>query len=276
MLYLSMLLTYRNVITLAQREMVKAATFYTTRMSKTHSRLMVWKKQMIRRFSKHCAMAICVLSAFITINSATQINASPSTPNITLYWSFTAITGPIDQRTLITIQSDSVLYSGDKIKIMFEAQKQCYINIIFEGSGGEILLLYPQELEFLNHPPKLNKRVYIPNESDWFILDQKPGMETFYLLVSSEPMVELESQLKRYNSASPEGKDEVARSIVELISKHETFSRPLTADAEKPMLIGGTIRNISEQLITEKDLSKFAETITANDIFVRTYSIDHR
>jgi hypothetical protein len=231
---------------------------------------------MIGRSLRHCALAICILSAFITVNLAIKINASSPDSNISLLWSFAAITGPEDQRTLIALESDSILYSGDKFKMMFQAEQQCYIYIIFAGTDGEILMLHPQELESPNKPAEPSKRVYIPAARDWFMLDQKSGTETLYLLVSSSPLADLESQLKRYDSASLEEKEEIAQAIAKLIETHEMLSQPLTAAAEKPLLIGGTIRSLTERPVTKEDISKFAEKIAVDDIFVRTYSIDHR
>lgn len=231
---------------------------------------------MIHRFSKQGAQAICLLSAFITLNWAIGINASSSDPNLSLVWSLAAITGPENRRTLYALESESVLYSGDKFKMMFQTAQQCYIYIIFEGAGGEILVLHPQDIESLDQPTEPNKRVYIPNARDWFILDQNHGTETLYLLASSTPLADLESQLKRYDAALAEDKTEIAQTIVELIEKHEMFSRPLTAAAEKPLLIGGTIRSLSERPVTKEDISKFAEKIAVDDLFVRIYSIDHR
>ena len=231
---------------------------------------------MIRRFSKQCALAICLLSAFITVNLGSWIHASSSDPNISLLWSIAAVTGPEDQRTLVALESDSVLYSGDKFKMMLQAAQQCHVYIIFKGSEGEILTLIPPNLDSLDQPIEPNKRVYIPNANDWFILDQNSGTETLYLLVSSEPLADLESQLKRYDSALPENRKEIAQAIVELIENHEMFSRPLTAAAEKPLLIGGTIRSLSERPVTTEDVSKLAEKIEFDDLFVRTYTIDHK
>jgi hypothetical protein len=212
----------------------------------------------------------------ITFNLGCGLNAASSDTKISFLWALAAITGPVDQKTLDALESGKVLNSGDKFKMMFETERQCHVYVIFEGAGGEILMLYPQDIGSLDQPTEPNKRVYLPNAGDWYTLDKNLGTETLYLLVSSRPLADLETQLKRYDNASTEDKKEIAEAIVELMNKHEMFSRPLTAAAEKPLLIGGTIRSLPERAVTNEDISKFAEQIAVDDLFVRTYTIDHR
>lgn len=222
------------------------------------------------------ALVSCVLLICYTLYVPIWTTASSLEQNTSLLWAFVAITGAENQRKLMPVTSDSVLYSGDKFKLMFEARETLFVYIIFAGSEGEIVLLHPTTLKSEIRPSAINRRVFIPNERDWFTLDQKTGTETLYLLASSSPLAELESQLERYDSASRKDSKEIVQTIVNLIEKQEMLSQPLTAAAEKPLLIGGTIRSLSEQHVTKEDVNKFAEKIAVNDIFVRTYTIDHR
>ena len=96
------------------------------------------------------------------------------------------------------------------------------------------------------------------------------------LLVSSSSLSDLEMLLKHYESAPPDSIGEMAKSIIRLIEEKKSFILPLTATAEKPIQIGGTIRRLSERSLTEEDISKFAQEIAIEDLFIRTYYIDHR
>lgn len=231
---------------------------------------------MIHRFSRCSVLGIFFLVVFFVLNLLVCIALSSSNQNTSFLWSFAAITGSQDQRKLVAITSDSALYSGDKFKLMFETRETCYVYIIFKGSQGEIVLLYPKRLESGSRPPKVNKKVFIPNERGWFTLDQQSGTEALYLLVSSKALRDLEALLKQYDSASLNKKDAIAQSIVMLIGEKERSSQPLTAAAEKPIQIGGTIRDIADPDYLSEDISKFAQEIAVDDLLIRNYSVEHR
>lgn len=232
--------------------------------------------RMIHQLIHRCARVAVLLCALSSFSVSILMASSSSDKNTSFMWAFAAITGTQDQRKLVAMKSESVLFSGDKFKLMFKPSKQCYVYIIFNGSGGEILLLHPEGLGSDHLPSEGNRAVFIPSKRDWFTLDQKTGTETLYLLASLTPLADLETLLKQYGSASPKSRDDIAQSIVSLLGEKETSNQPLTAAAEKPILIGGTIRSISERTLSEEDISKFAQEITIEDLLIRTYSIDHR
>jgi hypothetical protein len=217
----------------------------------------------------------CVLIVFFTLHVSIWTATSPSEQKTSLLWSFAAITGAENQGKLVAITSDSVLYSGDKFKLMFEVQETLFVYIIFAGSDGEIVLLHPTKIESGIRPAAVNKAVFIPNEKDWFTLDQKRGTETLYLVVSSSHLADLELLLKRYEAASLDDRDKIAQAIVGLMKEKNRASQPLTAAVEKPIQIGGTIRSISERGLAEADISKFAQRIDIEALFIRIYSIEH-
>lgn len=232
--------------------------------------------RMVYRLFRCYAQVAVLLFAFSTFNVSILIAASSSDQNASFRWAFAALTNAQDQPKIVAMKSENVLFSGDKFKLMFEAHEQCYVYIIFKGSGGEILLLHPKGLDSIRLPAEVNKMVFIPSKRDWFTLDQHTGLETLYILASLTPLADLELLLKQYGSASPKSRNDIAQSIVSLLREKEISSQTLTAAAEKPILIGGTIRSITERSLTEEDISKFAQEIAIEDLFIRTYSIDHR
>ncbi len=233
-------------------------------------------RRMVYRLFHRYPQVVILLFAFSTLNVSILIAASSSDPNASFTWAFVGITGAQDQRKVVAMKSENVLLTGDKFKLMFEACEQCYVYIIFKGSGGEILLLHPKGLNSDYLPLEGNKTVFIPSKRDWFTLDQHTGTEILYLLASLTPLADLELLLRQYGSASPKSKNDIAQSIVSLLGKKEISTQTLTATAEKPILIGGTIRSITERNLSEEDIRKFAQEIAIEDVFIRTYSIDHR
>lgn len=232
---------------------------------------------MLYRLSRRSVLGGFVLLVFLLSGSITWIAESSSKkPPITFLWSSAAITGAPDDRKLIELTSDSILYSGDKFKMMFEATERCYVYIVFKGSDDKILMLHPEKFKSNSHPPKENKTVFIPSEHGWFTLDTKPGTETLYVIVSFDPLSNLEALLEQYYAASLARRDEIGQSIVKLIHETESFSQPLVAKAEKPIQIGGTMRGLTDSSFPEADITRFTKEIAIEELFIRTYSIEHR
>lgn len=226
------------------------------------------KRNVLRRF--------ILLIFMITISATWIAELSADNNSITFLWAFTALTGTQHDKRVIGLTTDSVLYSGDKFKIMFEAEDRCYFYILFKGSDEKTLVLYPKKFESNRHLAIENESTFLPSKYDWFTLDEKTGKETLYVLVSPETLPEIESLLEQYYSASSESRDRVGQLIVNFIDKKESFNRPLIAKAEKPIQIGGAIRSLSSSALPENEISKFTEEITVEEFFIRTYSIEHR
>lgn len=212
---------------------------------------------------------------FIDVTFLTNESVSEDS-NISFLWAFGALTGPQDDRKLMAVTKDSVLYSGDQFKIMIELQSKCYVYVIFLGSNGEILLLYPNQLDLPEESLQVNQRIFLPNKDMWFALDEQIGTEKFFLLASKTPLAKLEVLLKTYEASSPEIRPEITEKIYDFIKQSRKKHKQLTAVAEKPIQIGGTFRNVSKPQAPHQDISKFAIQITADDFFGRTFTIEHR
>lgn len=196
--------------------------------------------------------------------------------NISFLWAFGALTGPQDDRKLISIAKDTVLYSGDQFKMMIELQSKCYVYVIFMGSNGEILLLFPEQLDLPEESFEVNQEIFLPNKDMWFALDDQIGIEKFFLLASKTPLTKLETLLQNYESSSLEIRPKLTEEILQFIKKTRKEHRQLTAVAERPIQIGGTFRNVSKPHVSHRDISAFAMKITADDFFGRTFTIEHR
>jgi len=196
--------------------------------------------------------------------------------NISFRWAFGALTGPESDRKLIAVTKDSVLYSGDQFKMMIELQSKCHVYVIFKGSNGEILLLFPKQLDLSEESLKVNQEIFLPNKDMWFAFDDQIGIEKFFLLASNAPLIKLETLLKTYESSSHEIRPEVTEEILQFIKKSRKEHKQLTAAAERPIQIGGTFRNVDKPQVSQRDISAFAIKITADDFFGRTFTIEHR
>ncbi|HEU5341504.1 DUF4384 domain-containing protein [Edaphobacter sp.] len=117
--------------------------------------------------------------------------------------------------TLLARQSDggysevfpeTVFHSGDKVKLSVMANQPGYLYIIEQGSSGSWIPLFPAQ----NAAPESNHveagRVYlVPSASDEsFQFNQQPGKEHLFILLSREPIADLDQVifgLQRKSSA---------------------------------------------------------------------------
>ena len=195
---------------------------------------------------------------------------------IKINWAFGALVGSERNRKLVSINNDMILKTGDQFKMMVEFKSRCFVYLIYSGSNGEILVLFPDGISQLNKIYKLAEKYYIPQGDLWFALDEQVGLEKFYLLVSKERLSNLEDLLRKHESSGSDKKPEIARNITGLIRQTIRKRKTLAAAAERPVQIGGTGRGVKDKSRSMNDIATLAVEITANKFFSKTFTIKHK
>lgn len=191
-------------------------------------------------------------------------------------WAFGAMVEIMGDRQLIPITRDIVLKTGDKLKMLVDIQTECFIYVFYQSSQNDIYLLFPPKLG--TNAYKTPKKYYVPKIHLWFELDKHTGKETFYLLASARQLDKLESLYELYSSSNrPSQKRKLGQQLLyEVRSTKQKHSR-LTAVAERPVRLGGSVRGIEkDQIDTVPELDDIAIEIVAPDFYRRTFTIDHR
>jgi len=195
--------------------------------------------------------------------------------NVLFRWGFGALIGK--KAEFVAVTRDTSLASGEEIKLVVELRKDCYVYVVHQSSSGEIALLFPYSLKQFASDYKPEKNYYIPKGRDWFRLDTLKGRETFYLLDSSERLLDLEARLANYQSATPAKKGQLADEVVGEIRNVRKRYRTLAAFAERPVAIGGNIRGMEKLDETKRpDVSAIATEVSAQNFYAKTITIDHR
>ena len=122
--------------------------------------------------------------------------------NVCFRWAFGAMVGPENDRRLVAITRDTTLKTGDKLKLLVELQKECFVYVIYHSGQDGALMLFPYELEQFTTDYKTSKRYLIPQGDRWFELDEHVGLEKFYLMASATRLTELEALFKKQKSPS--------------------------------------------------------------------------
>jgi len=192
-------------------------------------------------------------------------------------WAFGVLQKSDEGRQLMPVKDKVDLKSGDKFKMLLGLQKDGYLYLIHQGPQGEISLLFPYDLKKLGTMYETGIWYFIPEWDAWFILDQNPGIETFYLLGSTRRLSGLEDLIKKYEATPIKERDPLAKQILSRIHELQWQNRQFKSVAERPVPIVGSVRGVDEtsnQFI--KDLASIAVEISANNFFSRTFTIVHK
>lgn len=223
------------------------------------------------------SLAVLLLGGALLLN-AQNVGAAPEEArNISFSWAFGALTGTGKNAKLEPITQDTALASGDRLKMMVELQKECFVYVIYFGGQDQVKLLFPYNLGQFTTDYQVQKRYYIPQGGAWFELDQNVGGEAFHLLASSQRLKGLEAFLTQYEAAEIEQKPAIARQILAAIRDVKKQNREFASVAERPVNIGGNLRGLDKPSGVEgPDVAGIAREITGSDFFSRTFTIEHR
>jgi len=95
--------------------------------------------------------------------------------------------------------------AGDKFKIVFRANCECYVYVISVDGSGWAQAIFPDKNFPGANPIKKDQEYTFPSDQYWFTLDQYRGIETIFFVASYTKRTDLEEVL-----ASMSGQDRPA------------------------------------------------------------------
>jgi hypothetical protein len=237
---------------------------------------MGWHGTMMARtrvFRNLGAMLLVAILAFLPAAGANGADQD----TIKFRWAFGALTQSGTDPKLIVLGSNSVLKTGDQLKMMVELENECYVYVIHHNSQDEVRLLFPYTLKQLSTDYQQQRKYYIPEGDRWFELDQHIGRETFYVLASAKRLVNLEKLFERYEKVEPPRNTELTRQVLDEVRSFKRQHRELAAVAERPESIGGAVRGFEKaQGMNRPDIAFIATEISAPGFAARTFTIEHQ
>ena len=196
---------------------------------------------------------------------------------VSFRWAFGARTQVAGEPKLVNIESDTVLTDGDQLKMMIEPATKCFIYLLHHSEDDGVSLLFPYNLHLFDTSYKPLTKYFVPPRDVWFSLDTHHGREVFYLLASSQRLMELENLLKEHEVADAVQKPELAKKILMEVRNLKRRYQEFAGAAERPVTTGGSVRGLErKQEPDNPDVSVLATEISTPDFYSRTFSIDHR
>ncbi len=217
---------------------------------------------------------LSILSLFFSDNLS---SAEEGEKKISFRWAFGAMVGADNDRRLVAITRDTVLKTGDQLKMLVELKERCFIYLFYHTGEGEVAMLFPYDLKQFDANYQIFKKYYIPKENRWFELDEKTGLETFYLLASASRLVALEGLYMEYIGADTKKKPGIAAELLKKIRQIKKKHRKFATPAERPVPIGGSLRGVIKDKKTRlPDIDPIAAEVNATNFYSRTFTIEHQ
>ena len=229
-----------------------------------------------------CSITVLIIAlGFVSFGSLratlAQQTQNPNETGIKFLWAFGAIKKTQDGSVFQSIERDTSLKTGDKIKFFIKLDRQCFIYLIYRSSQNEIKALFPHRFEVKNNEHNIAQSYYIPIDNQWFELDDHIGQEKFYLIASSDRLNELEALINQYESVDPVRQTALSENIQLEIRKLQKKHLKLKNYAERPVNIIGQLRGTEKgEKDGSHDVAKFAVEISADTLYSRTFTIDHQ
>jgi len=226
----------------------------------------------IRSFFRKIVVPLVVLF----IASAIAFAQAPGKGDIGFLYAFGAYVGPQGKGKVISVQNETTLRAGDRLKLFFEPKSDQHFYLLHLSSQGELTPLFPAAAQ----PAKVVRgtKVFIPTGNNWFELDAHPGQEKFFLIATAERLDRLEELCARHTALKDKADLQAsADEILDEIKRLRQKNKQLSAPAEKPVRIGGSVRGekpSSGQAVP--DITSLAAEVTAPGFYTRTFSIEHR
>jgi hypothetical protein len=195
--------------------------------------------------------------------------------NVGFDWAFGALAGK--SKTMVSVTHDTTLKSGEEIKMMVKLTKDCFVYVVHQDSKGEVELLFPYKIQQFQSDYVADKNYYIPKGRGWSSFDKNTGKEIFFLIASTERLLDLEVKIGNYLSADASKKQSMASDIVTEIRNVRKHFSTFSTLAEKPVTIGGNIRGTEKvEGARRPDVAMIATHISANNFYSKTITIDHQ
>ena len=226
--------------------------------------------------SKVTCLAPVFVILFLSITLAAP-GPRTDTRDPRIIWAFGAIRSSSNPPKAEPVRTKMVLTSGDKLKMMIQIRKKCFVYVIHKDTQGNLTLLFPYSIKQFDTDYQTARKYYAPKEDGWFQLDDRTGPETFYLIASDQRLLDIEYTYQQYASSAPAHKQELADLM---ISQLDEFTKTYLASSVGKETLSDdhlAMRGLERATGADPtDITQLAEEIAFDTAYSETFVIDHR
>jgi hypothetical protein len=170
-----------------------------------------------------------------------------------------------------------VLSSGDKLKMMIQIRKKCFVYLIHQDSQGDLAMLFPYSLKQFDTDYQTGRKYYSPKGEAWFQLDSRTGRETFFLIASEQRLLDIEYTYEKYASCEPSKKQDLAGQMLSQLNGISERYLASSGGAEILASNQSALRGFERATGADPaDIAQLAGEISFDNIYSETFVIDHR
>ena len=160
-----------------------------------------------------------------------------------------------DNQTTTVLPSER-FKSGDKVRLVFSANRDGYIYWLAKGTSGQYQVLFPTDKTGTDNSVVKNKEYTVPVKGNWRF-DENKGTETVVCILSPTRLPDLDEAIK----LSDEKKnDEATKIIAKRVDGHETKR---------------TTRDLVFEEEDDGDVNTKTQETADGEPFVATYELEH-
>ena len=194
-----------------------------------------------------------------------------------MLWAFGAIRASSNPPRVEPVRTKMVLSSGDKLKMMIQLRRKCFVYLIHRDSQGDFTMLFPYSLKQFDTDYQTARNYYAPKGEAWFQLDSRTGNETFYLIASDQRLLDIEYTYEKYASSEESKKQNLAGQMLSelnmITETHLASSEGVEKLADKESVLRGFERATGAD---PTDIVALAREISFDNIYSETFVVDHR
>jgi hypothetical protein len=161
--------------------------------------------------------------------------------------------------------------------MMIQIREKCFVYVIHKDTQGNLTMLFPYSIKQFDTDYQTARKYYAPKEDGWFQLDDRTGIETFYLIASDQRLLDVEYTYQQYDSSGPSKKQELAGQMLSELDRVK--EKQPASSAEVEILAGNEphLRGFERATGADPtDVSRLAREISFETAYCETFEINHR
>ncbi len=221
------------------------------------------------------SLALAFFFLFHSVLPAALGSQKKNDPSI--LWAFGAIRASSSPPKLEPVTTGMVLSSGDKLKMMIQIKKRCFVYLIHRDSQGDFAMLFPYSIKQFDTDYQIARNYYAPKGEAWFQLDSRTGSETFTLIASDQRLLDVEYTYEKYASSDEARKQDLAGQMISLLDRITKRHLASSGGIEKPDANRSALRGFERASGADAtDIAGLAREISFDNIYSETFVIEHR
>jgi len=194
-----------------------------------------------------------------------------------ILWAFGAIRASSNPPKVEPVRTKMVLSSGDKLKMMIQLRKKCFVYLIHRDSRGDFAMLFPYSAKQFDTDYETARNYYTPKGEAWFQLDSRTGNETFYLIASDQRLLDIEYTYEKYASSEESRKQGLAAQMLSELDRITETYLASSGGAEKLADNESALRGFERATGADPtSIAGLAREISFDNIYSETFVVDHR